>query len=80
MSVRVGVSSRRCEEIVKKSRIAPLNAIIIIIVKTTWQAEQQHNVNTTGTALLMAEKDVLFFVFVFVFVFSIQESLTDLTL
>ena len=28
--MRVGDSSRRCEEIVKKSRIAPLNAIIII--------------------------------------------------
>ena len=27
----VGDSSRRCEEIVKKSLIAPLNAIIIII-------------------------------------------------
>ena len=30
LRVRVGDSSRRCEEIVKKSRIAPLNAIIII--------------------------------------------------
>ena len=29
---RVGFSSRRSEEIVKKSRIAPLNAIIIIII------------------------------------------------
>ena len=32
LSVRVGDSSRRCEEIVKKSRIAPLNAINIIII------------------------------------------------
>ena len=32
LSVRVGDSSRRCEEIVKKSRIAPLNAIITIII------------------------------------------------
>ena len=31
LSVRVGDSSRRSEEIVKKSRIVPLNAIIIII-------------------------------------------------
>ena len=30
----VGDSSRRCEEIVKKPRIAPLNAIIIIIIIT----------------------------------------------
>ena len=30
--MRVGDSSRRCEEIVKKSRTAPLNAIIIIII------------------------------------------------
>ena len=35
LSVRVGDSSRRCEEIVKKSRIAPLNAIIIIIINLT---------------------------------------------
>ena len=32
LSVRVGDSSRRCEEIVKKSRIAPLNAIIMFII------------------------------------------------
>ena len=32
LSVRVGDGSRRCEEIVKKSRIAPLNAIIISII------------------------------------------------
>ena len=32
LRVRAGDSSRRCEEIVKKSRIAPLNAIIIIII------------------------------------------------
>ena len=30
--MRVGDSSRRCEEIVKKSRLAPLNAIIILVV------------------------------------------------
>ena len=30
--VRVGDSSRHCEEIVKKSRITPLNAIIVIII------------------------------------------------
>ena len=30
--MRVGDSSRRCEEFVKKSQIAPLNAIIIIII------------------------------------------------
>ena len=30
--MRVGDSSRHCEEIVEKSRIAPLNAIIIIII------------------------------------------------
>ena len=35
LSVRVGDSSRRCEGIVKKSRIAPLNAIIIIIIMMT---------------------------------------------
>ena len=32
LSVRVGDSSRRCEEIVKKSRIAPLNVIVIIVI------------------------------------------------
>ena len=32
LSVPVGDSSRRCEEIVKKSRIAPLNTIIDIII------------------------------------------------
>ena len=32
LGVRVGDSSWRCEEIVKKSQIAPLNAIIIIII------------------------------------------------
>ena len=33
LSVRVGDSSRRSAETVKKSRTAPLNAIITIIIK-----------------------------------------------
>ena len=32
LSVHVGYGSRRCEEIVKKSQIAPLNVIIVIII------------------------------------------------
>ena len=32
LKVCVGDSSRRCEENAKKSRIAPLNAIVIIII------------------------------------------------
>ena len=43
LSVHVGDSSRRCEEIVKKTRIAPLNAIIIISLSrvcTSWRLEQ----------------------------------------
>ena len=37
LTMRVGDSSRRCEEIVKKkSRIAPLNAIVIIIIIITY--------------------------------------------
>ena len=32
LSVRVEDGSRRCEEIAKKSQIAPLNAMIIMII------------------------------------------------
>ena len=34
LSVPVGDSSRRCEEFVKKSRIAPLNEIIILLLSS----------------------------------------------
>ena len=32
LSVRVGDGSRRSEEIVKKSRFAPFNAIVVVVV------------------------------------------------
>ena len=48
LSVRVGDSSRRCEEIVKKSRIAPLNANIIIIIIRDTQPAPHHSSAVRG--------------------------------
>ena len=59
LSVCVGDSSWRCEEIVKKSRIAPLNAIIIIIIMTaTWVCRCPFGRFTVDTGARIAQSVV----------------------